>query len=59
MSQGNGSELHQGEFRTGTGKKLFTERVVKQWNKLPREVVMAPSLSMLKKRLDNALKYVV
>ena len=36
-----------------------TERVVKHWNKLPREVVMAPSLLMFKKHLDNTLSYVI
>ena len=33
----------------------FTQRVVKHWNRLPREVVDAPSLRALKARLDVAL----
>lgn len=35
-------------------KKVFTEKVVEHWNKIPRAVVMAPSLSELKKDMDNA-----
>jgi len=34
---------------------FFTVRVVKHWNRLPREVVEAPSLEMLKVRLNKAL----
>ncbi|KFW10939.1 hypothetical protein N327_06829, partial [Fulmarus glacialis] len=49
----------QGKFRLGIRNKLFTERVDKHCNKLPKEVVMAPSLSAVKKRLDNALRYMV
>ena len=31
-------------------------RVVKQWNRLPREAVDAPSLAVFKARLDGALR---
>jgi len=36
-------------------KKFFTRRVLKYWNRLPREVVEAPSLETFKVRLDGAL----
>ena len=35
--------------------KFFTKRVVRCWNRLPREAVDAPSLEVLKTRLDGAL----
>jgi len=34
-------------------------RVVKHWHRLPREVVVAPSLETLKARLDGALSSLV
>ncbi|KGM00113.1 hypothetical protein N301_07649, partial [Charadrius vociferus] len=36
-------------------KKFFTVRVVRHWNRMPGEVVDAPSLEVFKARLDGAL----
>lgn len=36
-------------------EKLFTARVFKHWNRLPREVLDAPRLSVSKRHLDNVL----
>ena len=35
--------------------KIFTERVVKSWNRLLRGAVDAPFLEVFKARLDGAL----
>mgnify|MGYP001861059527 CR=1 FL=1 len=36
-------------------KKSFTVRMVRQWHRLPREVVDVPSLDTFKVTLDGAL----
>ncbi|KFR15413.1 hypothetical protein N306_05233, partial [Opisthocomus hoazin] len=55
----NGSKLKEGRFRLDRRKKFFTMRVVKHWNRFPREAVAAPSLAVFKARLDGALSNLV
>uniref|UniRef100_A0A8B9BRL7 Reverse transcriptase domain-containing protein n=1 Tax=Anser brachyrhynchus TaxID=132585 RepID=A0A8B9BRL7_9AVES len=58
-THGNGVKLRQGKFSLDIRKRFFTKRVVAHWNRLPSEVVTAPSLSEFKKHLDCALSHMV
>ena len=54
-AKGNDFKLEQGRFRLDVRRKLFTQRMVTHWYRLPREVVDAPSLDAFKARLDVAV----
>ncbi|KFQ18003.1 hypothetical protein N331_02551, partial [Merops nubicus] len=54
----NGIKLHQGRLRLGIKKNFYTKRV-KDWNRLPREVVEPPSLDVFKRCLDGVLRDMV
>jgi len=54
-TRGNGYKLRQERFRLDIRRNFITQRVVTHWNRLPKEVVDAPSLEASKARLDAAL----
>ena len=52
-TRGHCMKLKTRYTKTELRRQYFTNRIVKLWNKLPTEVVMAPSVNSFKGRFDN------
>ena len=57
--RGGGLKLLQGRFWLVIRTNFFSERVVKYWNRLSREVVELLTLEVLRKRVNVALRDIV
>ncbi|KFZ55790.1 hypothetical protein N321_01358, partial [Antrostomus carolinensis] len=55
----HGATRKQCKFKLAMRKRFLRQRVVEHWNRLPREVLMAPSLTRFQQHLAKALRDMV
>ena len=55
LTRNNGHKLAEGRFRLDIRRCYFTVRAARIWSQLPREVVLAPTLEVFKRRLIYTL----
>ncbi len=53
-TSGDGFKQKEGRFRLDVRGEFFTERAVRHWYRLPREVMDTPSLEVFNATLDGA-----
>ena len=58
-TRGNDFKLKEGRLRLDVWGNLFTERVVRCWDTLPREVVDVLSLEVFKASLHGAMSNLI
>lgn len=51
----NGDKLKERKFRLDMGKKFFTLRMMRHWNRLLKEVVAAQALAVFEAKVDKTL----